>query len=73
MRRPISLLGLEPRPGIDPHPDSGGFRGEVRLGGDTEAVGKSRDFGVGSGEDVRVRSQGRVRGSVLEESRVGVF
>lgn len=73
MSRPVRLISLEPRAGVNPNSNCGRLRGEVRLGGDAESVRQSRDFGLRRGEDVRVGSKGRVRGSVLQELRVGVF
>lgn len=49
MGGPVGVVGLEPRPGVDPHPDGGGAGGEARLGGDAEAVGERGDAGEGRG------------------------
>lgn len=45
VRGPISLIVLEPRTGVDPDPDGGGLGGEVRLGGDSKAIGEGGDSG----------------------------
>lgn len=54
MRRAVGLVGLESRPGVDPNPDGGGLRGQVRFGGDAETVGQGGYAGLRSGEDPSV-------------------
>lgn len=73
MSGPVGVVGLEPRPGVDPHPDGGGAGGEARLGGDAEAVGERGDAGLGGGEDAGVVGDGRVRGGVPEEPLIRVL
>ena len=48
----VGLVGLEPRSSVDPDPNGGSTSCEVGLGGDSKAVGKSRDAGFGGGEDL---------------------
>lgn len=73
MRSAVVLVVLEPRPGVDPDPDSCGLRGEVGLGGYAEAVGEGGDTRLRGCEDVRVIRQARVGRPVLEEPRVRVL
>ena len=73
VRGAVSLLGLEPRPGVDPDADGGGAGAEGGLGGDAEAVGERGHARLGGGEDARVVREGRPGGPVLEEAGVGVL
>ena len=73
MSSSVSLLGLEPRPGIDPHSNRRSPSGKVRLGGHPEAIGESSNASFRRGENPGVVSDSRVRRAVFQESRVGIF
>ena len=73
MRRPVRLLRLEPRTGVNPNPDRRRLRREVRLRRDSQAVRQRRDLGLRSRKDPSVVGHGRVGRPVLKEPWVGVL
>lgn len=73
MRDPGRVLRLVPAPGVDPHADGGGARGERGLRGDAEPVGERRDAGLRRGEDGGVVGVGGDWARVAEEAGVRVL
>lgn len=73
MRGAVRLLRLKPRPGVDPHADGGGSRGEGGLGGHSQPVGEGCHAGLGRAQDPRVVRRRGHRGPVFQEARVRVL
>lgn len=71
MGHPTFVFRVETAAGVDPDTDGRRFRRQVRLGGDSEAVGEGRDPGFGELEDLGVVRRSWVRRGVPAESWVG--
>ncbi|KAI3696332.1 hypothetical protein L1987_79345 [Smallanthus sonchifolius] len=66
MRNAVRLIRLKSRPGVDPHADGGRRRGEIRLGGNTEAVRESGDTCLGLGDSVVMGTKRPFDGDIQE-------